>query len=119
VIAAAPDLLATARRLIASPDPQTRGLWARAAAVLTRQALEEGLARYWAKKAPGLDHAPFTAQLLCFAELFDDKALAAEVAWTWEALSSATHHHADPMPPGAADLTAWAATVERFLARVP
>jgi hypothetical protein len=39
------ELLAAARRLIERPDAATAGVWPRAAALLTRQALEQTMAR--------------------------------------------------------------------------
>lgn len=73
------------------------GLWPRAAATLTRQALEHCLTRLWQRRAPGLEEASMRAQLACLPEFLhgtdgDDTAdLAARTALAWGELSSACH----------------------------
>ncbi len=93
-----------------------RFVWARAATHLTRQALEAGIDEIWrAKGYKGLPFAPMRAQLVCLP-FFVEPDLAKRVAWTWQALSTAGHHHGYEMAPGAVDLTTWIATVRELLA---
>jgi len=108
-------LLANARRLIAEPDPRTRGLWARAAALLARQALEGALGELWDRKAPPLADASFAVQLTCFPQYIGDSDVARIAAHAWAALSDACHHRGYALAPTAAELEAWFRDVERAL----
>lgn len=110
--------LQTARDLLERPIRGTEGVWARAVAVLIRQALEGALATLWARKARGLEAAPVTVQLHCLPAYLDDDPLAAEAAYTWSALSAACHHHGYALPPTAVDLAGWLAVTERLTARI-
>ena len=96
--------LAEARNLVERPTSGTVGLWPRAAALLTRRALEEALDRLWLRRAPGLERASARAQLACLPEYLGDAALAWEIVFTWSALSNACHHHAYELAPTAAEL---------------
>lgn len=51
------DLLGHAKGLLSRATPETRGLWPRAAALLTRQALEQALDEYWQAKGLRVDDA--------------------------------------------------------------
>jgi len=110
------EALVAARQLVDTPSQDTTGLWARAAAVLVRQALETALRDLWHRKARGTHKATFTAQLLCLPAFLDDEDLAGAVAWTWAATSAACHHNGYALPPVRGELETWAATVERFIA---
>lgn len=112
------DLLAAARRLVDQPASGTGGLWPRAAALLARRALEDGLDEMWARRAPGLERASARAQLACLPDYLDDRELAAEAAYAWSSLSRACHHHAYELGPTAGELRAHFAVVERLLAAV-
>lgn len=109
------ELTAAARSLIEDPNAATSILWARAAAVLARQALESQLALVLRELAPGSPSAPFRAQLLCLTALHHDQALAQRVAYTWSALSGATHYHDYEIPPTASELQSWLETVAAFV----
>jgi hypothetical protein len=112
------DLLARARELIERPDSELVGLWPRAGALLARRALEETLDVLWAKKAPGLAGASARAQLMCLPSyLGKDADLAADVVYTWNALSEACHHHPYEVGPTAAELHTHLDTVHRFIER--
>lgn len=87
----------------------------RAVAVLMRRTLETALAEFLAHAAPGCDRAPFTSRLLVMRHRHPDPGLAAEVAWTWSALSAATHHQGYELNPSSTVLAAWLATVRRFV----
>jgi hypothetical protein len=111
-----PDVLLTAAvRLLDQHLAETEGLWARAAAILARQALEGHVRAVLAPAAPGAHAAPFTTQLLLLRELHPDKPLAARAAYTWAALSEATHHHGYELAPTAATLRPLLATISTLL----
>lgn len=108
------DTLAAARRLVDSASEGTAGLWARAAAILARQALETAIKIRLAKKIPGVEDVCFRVQLLC---LFDsaDEGVAGRAGYAWSTLSRATHHQGYELPPTAASLRQWISDVERLL----
>ena len=109
------ELLNLARQLVKKPSLHTRGLWARAAAFLGRQSLEEGMRNLWRAKAPDLQTANFTTQLLCLSEFIPNPQLAQQAAHVWACLSTACHYRGYGMPPTAAELNGWLATVEDVL----
>lgn len=111
------ELLVKARALAVDGTAGTRGLWPLAATVLARQALEGALAELWRRRGvPQVADASGRAQLLCLPS-FIDPGLAAEVAWTWSALSEAAHEHGLMRTPTAGELGTWTEVVERFIAR--
>lgn len=108
------ELLREAERVMEQPDQGVDGVWARSAALLTRQALE-GVVRQRLILELKLQGRPsFTSQLLALRELVDDE-LAAEVSWAWSALSRATHHHGYALPPTVGELARWSDTVRRLV----
>lgn len=109
------ELLYRAIDLLERPTSGTVGLWPRATAVLTRQALERGLTEVLSAKVGGIQRAPVRAQLLCLRILLEDTATADEVNLAWWALSRACHHLAYELPPTAAELRAWIDVVDRFV----
>jgi hypothetical protein len=111
-------LLAAGRGLVEAPRAETAGLWPRAAALLGRQALEATLEDHWATRAPGLERASMRAQLACLPDYLADRRLAADVAFTWAALSEACHHHAYELGPTAPELAGWLDSVERLVVAV-
>jgi hypothetical protein len=111
-------LLGSAHALVATPGAETAGLWPRAAALLARQALEAALADHWRRRAPGVERASMRAQLACLPDYLADRRLAADVSFTWSALSEACHHHAYEIGPTASELEGWLAAVERLVAAV-
>ena len=109
------ELLYRAIDLLERPTSGTVGLWPRATAVLTRQALERGLTEVLSAKVEGIQRAPVRAQLLCLRILLDDTATADDVNVAWWALSRACHHLSYELPPTAAELRAWIDVVDRFV----
>jgi hypothetical protein len=101
--------------MLERPTTGTIGLWPRATAVLTRQALERGLTEVLSPQVEGIQRAPVRAQLLCLRILLDDTATADEVNVAWWALSRACHHLSYELPPTAAELRAWIDVVDRFI----
>lgn len=104
-------LLHEARALIEGPPQDLAGIWPRAAALLTRQALERVLVD--AFDDPALTRVPFAVQLYWFRQRAPDKALADRLTATWSALSEACHFHDYELPPSTPALLAWIDVVER------
>src|ERR1022692_4639864 len=100
------ELLAAARRLIERPDAATAGVWPRAAALLTRQALEQTMALLWAAEVQATDLAgcSMRAQIRSLAPSLDPPT-AARAASLWPALSRACHYHPYELAPTAAELS--------------
>jgi hypothetical protein len=109
------ELLYRATDLLERPTSGTIGLWPRATAVLTRQALERGLTEVLSAQVEGIQQAPVRAQLLCLRIVLDDTAIADEMNVAWWALSRACHHLSYELPPTAAELRAWIDIVDRFV----
>lgn len=109
------DLLVAARRLVEEPSAPTAAVWARSAAILTRQALELRLRDALVTDAPRMAGAPFTTQLLVLRALHPDDPLATRIAYTWSALSQATHFQGYELPPTAEALRGWIESVEEFV----
>ena len=114
------DLVRAARDLVERADPMTAGIWPRATAFLTRQALESALDELWRRRAPGMAECSARAQLLCLPSYLHqgDEALAERVSYAWAGLSRACHQHAYELPPTSSELLGWITTVEQLIARV-
>lgn len=106
--------LQLARDLLSRADPSTAGLWPRAAALLTRQALEEAVDEYWSSRQLPLSSLPTHAQLVCMRLMMSDGALPPRLHGTWAALSRACHHHPYELSPTAGELATWIDVVEQF-----
>ena len=109
--------LVAARTVLDEPGALGRAA-RRSAAFLIRTSLESTLRVFLNRAAPGATAANFTVRLHCLLHLHEDHELAARVAWTWAALSRATHHHGYEIPPPRRDLDRWMATVAEFQASV-
>ncbi len=77
------ELLTVARALVDRASPGTAGLWPRAAALLSRQALEVALKTYWSFAAMGAEDCTARAQLLCLGRYLSDEPLARRAHQTW------------------------------------
>ena len=112
------DLLAAARSLSRRREPDLSGRWPRAAAILARQALEQGLDDYWKIRKPQIaDVRAQHPKLLCLPTYLDSPA-ARSASHVWVELSHACHHHAYDLPPTTEELDAWFADVELLLTAV-
>jgi hypothetical protein len=109
------ETLALARGLLERPDARTAGLWPRAAALLARQALEQGLDAYWRARGLRLDPCSTFTQLVCLREYLGDDALAGHAHHAWSSLSEACHHHPYEIAPGHPELLAWTDAVGELL----
>ena len=109
------DLIDHARELIGAPEA-LKGLWPRAVAFLTRQALEEVLTGLWQYTYPGMEEASWSTQLACLDEVLPDQSLVAGVRTAWVSLSRACHHSHYELDPTAAELDGWIKQTERLVA---
>jgi hypothetical protein len=109
------EILERAIGLLHHPTAETAGLWPRATAVLTRQALEVGLHEALSEKILGIQNAPVRVQLLCLQSYLEDTDTAHEVNLAWWALSQACHHLSYELPPTATELEALIDVVRRFV----
>lgn len=109
------EILERAIGLLHHPTAETAGLWPRATAVLTRQALEVGLHEALSAKILGIQDAPVRVQLLCLQSYLEDSDTAHEVNLAWWALSQACHHLSYELPPTAPELEALIDVVRRFV----
>jgi hypothetical protein len=96
------ELLDAARRMLDEPNPSTVSAWARAAALLARQALEAALAEFWGARAPGVENLNMRAQLNCARVYLP--AVATDLSYVWHALSRATHHRPYELDPSREEL---------------
>jgi len=103
-----------ARELLHRASPETAGLWPRAAALLSRQALEMAVDEYWVARRIPLDSCATRQQLICLREYMDDDDLAGRVHHAWNALSRACHHHPYELAPTVAELAGWIGVVQGF-----
>jgi hypothetical protein len=109
-------LLAAAQRLLDRSDARTAGIWPRAAALLARQALEQGLDAYWRAKGLSLATLGTKPQLICLQTYLSDADLAGRASHAWSALTQACHHHPYELSASPAELKAWLTTVAETLA---
>lgn len=110
-------LVDRARQMIGTPEGLS-GIWPRAAALLTRQALEEALSDLWGSTYPGMEESSWSTQLACLTEVLSDPSLIADVRSAWASLSRACHYHHYELDPTAAELDRWIQQTERFLSEV-
>jgi len=108
------ELLAYARTLLGGVGTGAEGMWPRACALLTRQALENALACYWTRRATAkLARATARSQLICLSMLADPD-MAGSVVMAWIELSNACHLHAYELAPTAGELRRWIEAVGSF-----
>ena len=98
------ETLAMARRLLGRPDARTAGIWPRAAALLARQALEQGLDEFWRDRGVALDNLGTRPQLICLSAYLPATGVAARASQAWSSLTRACHHQPYELPPGHAEL---------------
>jgi len=109
------ELLAAAHRLLDRPDAKTAPIWPRAAALLARQALEQGLDRYWRAKGLKLETLGTKPQLICLTGYLPGKDIAGRAVHAWSSLTQACHHHPYELQVDRAELKDWLAAVGETL----
>ena len=110
------ELLAAARSLAETPKARTASVWPRAAALLARQALEQGLDLYWRSKNLKLDTVATRPQLICLAAYLPDEGVAGRASHAWASLTRACHHHPYEVQANHAELASWIDAVAEVLA---
>jgi hypothetical protein len=96
-----------ARIILENPAALPGPAWSRSVALLTRQALEAGLAEFWVRHASGVERSTFATQLVALRFYIDDPLTAREALQTWYRLSEACHHHCYELAPTAGELRTW------------
>lgn len=112
------ELLDATRQLIAYSTHESDdavGVWPRAAAHLSRQALELALDHFWQACAPRIRDLSMRAQLVCLPGYLNDRVLAGRTSIAWAALSGACHHHAYELAPTELELQGWVEVVEDLM----
>jgi hypothetical protein len=109
------ELLAAAQRLLDRPDAKHAPIWPRAAALLGRQALEQGLDQYWRSRGLKVDTLATRPQLICLQAYLPDADLAARANDAWSSLTQACHHHPYELSVAPTELRAWLGTVSDTL----
>jgi hypothetical protein len=105
--APARQLLAEVDELLGHASHGTAGLWPRAAALLTRQALEVAIATFWSKAAPGVEGCSRKAQFLCLGRYLGDEPLAQRAHVVWSTLSGSCHYHVYDLAATREELLGW------------
>ena len=108
------QLVGYSRTLLGRTDPEIAGLWQRAVAFLTRQALEVAVAQTLSTRASGAERCSARAQLLCLPE-YVSTAPALEAAFLWGSLSRACHQHPYELAPTWGELAGWLDRVEHVI----
>lgn len=107
------------RHLLERPPTPDSGLWGRAVVLLTRQALEASVERFWERHSPDLQQANMRAQLICLGEFMGDAALTAgNATQIWNTLSRVCHYDDDYLAPNAAEVAGWLERTERLCAAI-
>jgi hypothetical protein len=108
------DLLALAEKIAISPSRVLRGTWPRAAALLTRQALESAIDQAWDQTEPAMGEVSMRARLLCLSDYLDET-VAEDAAYAWSALSNACHQRSYELAPTGAELANLQAIVKQLI----
>jgi hypothetical protein len=110
---------ATESARVHPPERTAFGSWPRAAALLARQALEQGLDDLWGALSPRIREASRHAQLLCLGEFLRDEELVSGTRYAWHGLSRACHHQVYELSPTEAELSTWLDAVDRLVTHDP
>ena len=95
-----------ADRILRETGQDTRGLWPRTVARLTRLALERATDSYWSRTRPEMIRCPMTLRLLMLESVLSRPG-ARKVFLIWSRLSNATHPHPYDLAPTAGELRRW------------
>jgi hypothetical protein len=110
--------LRAARAVLARPEALAGPGWARSVVLLTRQALEDAVTAFWARRAPGMEQAAGKSRLVALRYYVDDPALAPQAHHIWCTLSEAAHHHGYDLAPTAAELRGWLDATQTIVDRL-
>jgi hypothetical protein len=109
------DLLDGAELILREPRYSVAGVWPRAVALLTRQAIEVAMMEFWIVRAPGLEWCSTHAQLLCLPDYVSEREIAESASHAWNSLSRICHHHPYELLPTAAELRVLLDTTRRLM----
>jgi len=109
------ELLAVAEAVCGGKADDYGSSWARAAAVLTRQALEEAVDAIYDGPLAAILTCPTSTKLICLPRYLDDSSLAGQVHAAWAQLSTACHAHPYELDPTLAELQRWIQIVRALL----
>lgn len=95
-------------------------LGVRAAAVMTRQAIEYAMEDFWLRRERerGVNQASARVRLLCLREYLSDKEMARDVSYAFHALSRLCHHHPCELAPTEGELRPLIGTARTFALEV-
>jgi hypothetical protein len=117
--ASAAQLSAAAHALCERQDEVLAGRWARAAAVLGRQALEQALDDYWTVRAGGVEQVQsMRAKLLCLPTYMSETDEARNVYHAWAELSRGCHITGYDLSPTREELEDWLRAVDALIHKV-
>ncbi len=107
-------LLSYARQLCDSREWQT-GFWAsRAAALLTRQAMERSLLEYWEATNASVAHVSSMRAAFLLLNAHVDPPAPAHAYAVWSRLSHACHYRPLDLPPSREEALGWIEDTQRF-----
>jgi hypothetical protein len=109
------ELLDGAELILREPRYSVAGVWPRAVALLTRQAIEVATREFWMVRAPGLEWCSMHAQLICLPDYVRDREIAESASHAWNSLSRVCHHHPYELLPTAAELRVLLDTSRRLV----
>lgn len=85
------ELLRAAKALLDDPVDDTATTWPSGAAVLIRQAIEQTLDVYWARRVPGMQDASMKEQWLALPAYLGRDPVVGQAEYAWASLSEACH----------------------------
>ena len=112
------ELADAAEQVLVDPGDALFGCWARASALLARQALETAMDLLWRRRAPIVAQCSMASQLLVLPSYLRDQEAARDASYAWSALSRACHHHAYELPPTASELRSLIKLTRRVAAAI-
>ena len=114
------DVLSQARDLLKHTEG-LQGVWHRAAALLTRQVLEEAIDGVWDDYYSDMKNTNRYTQLACLKQLARDNrigvgsVISEDAHSAWMALSRACHHHEYDLVPTVPEIELWISQVGQLV----
>jgi hypothetical protein len=113
------SFLVVARALCHDGDRILERRWQRAAAIVTRAALELALDEFWRNRARGVaDSFAMRSKMLCLPTYLGDPQQAHAAYQVWASLSGACHRHAYDLEPTIDELLGWIEAVDDLRVRL-
>lgn len=109
------DFLIVAEAVCGGKADDFGSSWSRAAAFLTRRALEDAVDGVYNGPLLAIRACPMSTKLLCLPRYLGDANLAREVHATWAQLSTACHAHPYELDPTIGELQRWIDVVKRLI----